>query len=269
MIPFKLNNNIEIPVIGTGTNTFGKVANNYNGELTGDTTPLHSAFELGYRLIDTAISYRNEDLVGKALQETDIDRKEFFVTSKIPNTPEYSGNDEKVSESVKASLRKLQVDYIDLYLIHHPLESSERNRAVWRILEEFVDSGQIRSIGVSNFNQEQLKDLIDHARIKPVVNQVESHPGAWNDDLIAFTQAQGLVAEAWGPFWGVNEPIIAALTPIRQKYNKSWAQVILRYQFERQVVVIPKSHNPEKQRQNLDIFNFQLSAEDKEIIKAL
>lgn len=266
---FELNNGIKIPAVGTGTNTFGKVGNNYNGELTGDTTPLHSAFQLGYRLIDTAISYRIEDLVGKALQETDIDRTEFFVTTKIPNEPAYVANDEKVSQTVKASLQKLKVDYIDLYLIHHPLESLEKNRVVWKVLEKFVDSGQIRSIGVSNFNKEQLKDLVEHARIKPAIHQIESHPGSWNDDLIRFTQAQGIIAQAWGPLWGVNDPIIAASTTIGQKYNKSWAQVLLRYQLERQVAVIPKSHHVRRQQENIEIFDFQLDADDKEKIKVL
>ncbi|HLQ39653.1 MAG TPA: aldo/keto reductase [Tetragenococcus sp.] len=265
----KLNTGIDLPMVGSGTNTFGKVDHEYMGDIDGDTTEILSAIEQGYRHFDTAISYRNEAVLGKALKESGKTRNEFFLTSKIPGTKEYYAGEEDVKKGVEQSLKALSTDYLDLYLIHHPWEDLEGILAVWRVLEKYVDAGKIKAIGVSNFKEKELKYLLDNARIKPAVNQVESHPGNWNDEIIAFCLENQLVAEAWGPLTNVTDTAKEALSKIGGKYGKSWAQVILAYQVERGVVVIPKSHNPERQKQNLEIFDFSLSDEDKKIIAGL
>lgn len=269
MKTFKLNNGIEIPVIGMGTNTFGKVDGDFDAEINNDTTELQTAIAAGYRLIDTAIMYRNEAVIGKAVKESGIDRSAFFITSKIPGTPEAIGTDELVHQSVQFSLEQLDLEYIDLYLIHHPWEDLQDMLRVWHILEEYVEKGLIRSLGVSNFSNEQLAYLIEHGEIKPTVNQIQSHPDNWNDDIVDFCLAHGVIPEAWGPLKRISEASLQTITEIAEKHKKTWAQIILNYQIERGVLVIPKSHNPERQKQNLDIFDIRLSEEEKQVLKSL
>jgi len=268
----RLNTDVKMPIVGSGTNTYGKEDNKYNGEITGDTTELKSAIEAGYRHFDTAISYRNESVVGKSVKESGLDREGFFLTSKIPTKPEkkeFRENEETVRRNLDSSLEKLGTDYIDLYLIHDPWEDLEEVAEVWNILEEYLDQGKFKAIGVSNFNEEQLGYLLEHSRIKPAVNQVVSHPGKWNHDIINFSKEQGVVPEAWGPLSGVAEEAKTTLQEIGDKYGKSWAQVILRYQIQRGVVVIPKSHNAERQKENLDVFDFELTEEEQHMIEKL
>ena len=263
---FKMNNGIEIPVIGIGTNSFGKEGSVFDGEINYDTTELISAIDNGYRLIDTAILYRNEAVIGKAVSESSVAREDFFITSKIPGRKEEIESDELIHKNVQFSLSELGMDYLDLYLIHQPLENNEDNLRVWRILEEYVDNKQIRSIGVSNFNNEQLAYLLEYALIKPVINQIESHPDNWQDDLIEFCLANDVIPEAWGPLKRISEESMDKLMEIANKYNKSWAQVVLNYQINRGVLVIPKSHNATRQKENLDIFDFELTSEEKETL---
>ncbi len=269
MLLFTLNNGLQIPALGSGTNTFGKAGGSYAGEINFDTTELSSAITLGYRHFDTAISYRNEAVIGKAIQESGIDRKEFFVTSKIPGRVEYYGSDDKVRQGVEESLSNLQMDYIDLYLIHHPWDNLEEMLSMWRVLETYVDSGVLKSIGVSNFNEEQLGYILEHGRIKPAVNQIQSNAAHWNNDIIEYSKANGVIPEAWGPMKGISGKTEAALTAIGKNYNKTAAQVVLRYQLERGVIVIPKSHNNLRQAANIDVFDFELSIDDKAKIEAL
>lgn len=261
-----LNTDIKLPIVGSGTNTFGKVNHEYTGKINGDTTEIQRAIDVGYRHFDTAISYRNESVVGKALEESDKDRSEFFITSKIPGKEEYYVDEEAVKKGVKQSLQALNTDYIDLYLIHHPWDNFEQMLAMWRVLESYVDKGILKAIGVSNFDEKQLGYLIENSRIKPAVNQVESHPGNWNDTIIDYSLEHQVVPEAWGPLTRVSEQSQKELEKIAEKYDKTWAQVLLRYQIERGVVVIPKSHNQKRQQQNLEIFDFELSDKDKQII---
>ena len=263
---FKMNNGIEVPVIGIGTNSFGKEGNVFDGAINNDTKELVSAIENGYRLIDTAIAYRNEAVIGKAVSESAVARKEFFITSKIPAKEAYAATDELVKESVEFSLDNLGAGYMDLYLIHQPLETNEDNLRVWRVLEEYVDMGKILSIGVSNFKNDQLAYLLEHARIKPVMNQIESHPDNWQDEIIEFCLANDVIPEAWGPLKRIGEESMKKLEEIGAKHEKSWAQVILNYQINRGVLVIPKSHNATRQKENLDVFDFELSEEEKEIL---
>lgn len=263
----KMNNGLMIPVLGTGTNTFGKENGNFHGEITYDTKELRSAIELGYRLIDTAIYYRNEAVIGKAVKESNIDRSEFFITSKIPADKKFAETDELVQYHVEQSLKAIDLNYIDLYLIHFPLETNEENLRVWRILETFVDQGHIKSIGVSNFNIDQLAYLIQHARIKPVLNQFQSYPGKHQQSLIDYCKANNVIPEAYQSFAKLDAKIKDMLIEIAKPYHKTWSQIILNYQVNEGLVVIPKSHNKHHQFENIDAFDFELSKKDRETIK--
>jgi diketogulonate reductase-like aldo/keto reductase len=264
-----MNNGLTIPVLGTGTNTFGKENNDFYGKITYDTKELRSAIELGYRLIDTAIYYRNEAVIGKAVKASNIDRSEFFITSKIPGEKEFSETNESVKYHVEQSLKLLDIDYIDLYLIHFPLETNEENLRVWRVLETFVDKTLIKSIGVSNFNEDQLAYLIKHARIKPVINQFQSYPGKHQQSLIDFCKVNDVIPQAYQSLAKLDAMTKDILIELAKPYNKSWSQVILNYQINEGLVVIPKSHSKQHQFENIDIFDFKLSNKDIETIKNL
>lgn len=264
---FRMNNGLMIPVLGTGTNTFGKENGDFFGKITYDTKELVSAIQLGYRLIDTAIYYRNEAVIGKAVKESNIDRREFFITSKIPEKKEYTESNESIKYHVEQSLKLLDMDYLDLYLIHFPLESNEENLRVWRVLETFVDKGLIKSMGVSNFNENQLSYLIEHARIKPVINQFQSYPGKHQQRLIDFCKANDIIPEAYQSLAKVDTKTKDKLIEIAKPYNKSWSQICLNYQINQGLVVIPKSHNKQHQFENIDVFDFELTTNDKETIK--
>ncbi len=264
---FKLSNYFEIPALGCGTNTFGKKNHEYMGDLTYDTTELVSAIEVGYRHFDTAVSYRNEEVVGLALEQSGIDRGEFFITSKLPTDKESVKDIHSVQTIIEESLARLRVDYIDLYLVHHPMEDKKETKRVWRMLEGYAGLSIIRSIGVSNFSEKQLEKLLKKAEVLPVVNQIESHPGHWNHSLIEFCQANNILPVAWSPLRGLKD--FPELAEIGQKYGKSAAQVALRYQIDRGVAVIPKSVSPARQAENFAIFDFTLSDEDRKRIGKL
>ena len=261
-----LNNNKQIPIIGSGTNTFGKVNNDYSADINFDTTELQSAITNGYRHFDTAISYRNEAVIGKAITESDVPREEFFITSKLPGKPEYTKDEATIDEAVKNSLEAFQTDYIDLYLIHHPWDNDEEMVATWKVLEKHAKAGILKSIGVSNFSKDQLQLILDNATIKPTVNQIKSHPGEWNHDVIEFGREHEVFAEAWSPLSGVSDANRERLNAIGEKYGKSWAQVVLNFQIDREVIVIPKSHNFDRQKSNLEVFDFELTEEEKQEI---
>ncbi len=269
MKTIKLNTGIDIPVIGSGTNTYGKKNHDYQAAINDDTTEIRSAIAAGYRHFDTAISYRNEAVVAKGIAESGLERSAFFITSKLPGNSEYTAHATAVQKGVEHSLNALNTDYIDLYLIHHPWDNLAEMLATWQVLEDYVDKGVLKAIGVSNFNQEQLSHLLAHARIKPAVNQIESHPGKWNDAIIDYSLKEGVVPEAWGPLSRVNEQARESLTAIGNDYGKTWAQVILHYQVARGVIVIPKSHDKHRQELNLALFDFHLTDEQKMIIAAL
>ena len=259
----------KIPLIGTGTNTYGKEGNQYRGKLNEDFSALKSTIQAGYRLIDTAISYRNEAGVGKTIFESSIPREEFYITTKIPSDDVYISSKKAVEETVLKSLENLKTEYIDLYLIHHPIDDKEKLKHTWEVLESFVDNGKIKSIGVSNFTIEMLETVQNFARIQPVVNQIQSNPHTWNHELIDYMLKNDIVPEAWGPLSKVTPEQMDKLAKIAENYGKNWAQVILRYQIQRGVVVIPKSHSKEHQISNLELFDFELTKEDQFVIESL
>lgn len=256
-----LNNGNQMPIIGSGTNTYGKENNEYHGELNGDFSDFKSAIEAGYRSVDAAISYNNEEGIGRTLAESQVPREELFITTKIPNKDEYVSTKEAVRETIDNSLKNFQTDYLDLFLIHHPIENKEYFKQTWEVFEEYYKAGKLKNIGVSNFDEDLLNELKEFATVKPAVNQIQINLKEKNNELIEVLKKEDIVPVAWGPMKASDEQT-EALEKIGEKYAKSGAQVLLRYQTQRGIVVIPKSHNPKNQKANLEILDFELTKED-------
>ncbi|CAG9609384.1 aldo/keto reductase [Pseudoneobacillus rhizosphaerae] len=263
-----LNNGLKMPIVGTGTNTYGKVSHEYNGALTNEIPELISALELGYRSIDGAIMYRNEELVGRVLAESNVPREELFITTKVPANEEYISSKEATRAAIDNSLKNFQTDYLDLLLIHFPIEDKVQLKNTWEVFEEYYEAGKLKAIGVSNFGKNHLDVLKEFANVKPAVNQIQVNLKEPNKDLLAILLEEGITPVAWGPMKAeIHQK--EALDEMGKAYNKSGAQVLLRYQIQRGVVVIPKSHNCKNQASNIDLFDFELSAEDVEKINNL
>lgn len=223
------------------------------------------AISTGYRLIDTAASYMNEEAVGKAIKNSGIKRDELFVTTKLWMQ---SNGYEGTKKSFENSLKRLQLDYLDLYLMHQPYGDVYGE---WRAMQDLYKEGMVRAIGVSNFHPDRLIDLIIHNEIVPAVNQVETHPFHQQIETQKFLQENNVQIESWGPFAEGKNNIFhnELLLSTGRKYNKSIAQVVLRWLIQRGVVAIPKSVRKERMAENFNIFDFELSAEDMEAVKAL
>lgn len=223
------------------------------------------AINTGYRLIDTAAAYFNEEAVGTAIKKSGIPRKELFITTKLWIQ---DAGYENAKKAFQTSLDKLGLDYLDLYLIHQPMNDYYGS---WRAMEELYEAGKIRAIGVCNFYPERLADLCVNAKIKPMVNQVELHPFFTQKSALATMKEFEVQPEAWGPLaegkHGIftNEKLVA----IAEKHNKSVAQVVLRWNIQRGVVVIPKSTHKERIEENINIWDFALSEEEMSIIDSL
>lgn len=262
----KLNSGELMPIIGTGTNTYGKEGNQYNGDLNDDFSALESAIKLGYRSIDAAVSYRNEAGVGKTVANSGIDRDEFFITSKIPRDEEYYKTKDAVRNTIDNSLKNFDTDYLDLYLIHHPIENDEYFQHTWEVLEEYYKLGKLKSIGVSNHDEALLNKMKEFATVKPTVNQIQVNLKNPNTELIELLKKMDIAPVAWGPM-KVEDHQKETLVNIGEKYGKSWGQVLLKYQIQRGIIVIPKSHNKDNQAANLNLFDFELANEDLVRIK--
>jgi diketogulonate reductase-like aldo/keto reductase len=223
------------------------------------------AIGTGYRLIDTAASYMNEEAVGNGIKHSGINRKELFVTTKL--WLEDAG-DEKTNKAFERSLNRLQLDYLDLYLIHQPYGDVY---GAWRAMEKIYKEGKVRAIGVSNFYLDRIMDLMIHNVVKPAVNQIETHPFHQQIDTQQFLQENKVQIEAWGPFAEGKHNLFQneVLASIAGKYGKSIAQVVLRWLMQRGVVAIPKSTRKERMAENLAIFDFELTAGDMAAIKTL
>lgn len=223
------------------------------------------ALKVGYRHIDTAQSYFNEEEVGNAIKKSGIPREELFITTKV--WIEHYGYEE-CRKSVIESMRKLQLDYIDLVLLHQPFADYY---GAWRALEELYAGGKLRAIGVSNFNPDRLVDICSFSRIKPMVNQVETHPHNQQKAAHEWMNKYGVVHEAWAPFGEGRGGLFTdpVLEKIAAKYGKTTAQVMLRWHIQRGIAVIPKSTHIERMRENFDVFGFTLSDEDMQAIAAL
>lgn len=223
------------------------------------------ALSVGYRLIDTAAAYFNEEAVGAAIKKSGIPRKELFITTKLWIQ---DAGYENAKKAFQVSLDKLGLDYIDLYLIHQPMNDYYGS---WRAMEELYEEGKVRAIGICNFYPERLTDLCLNAKIKPMVNQVELHPFFAQTGALETMKEFGVQPEAWGPMAEGKHGIFThpVLTEIGAKYGKTAAQVALKWNAQRGVVIIPKSVHKERMEENLDIWDFRLSDEDMEAIGAL
>lgn len=226
---------------------------------------VYDAIQTGYRLIDTAASYGNEEAVGQAIQRAGVPRADLFVTTKLWIAD--AGYD-KTRPAFERSLQRLQLDYLDLYLIHQPFGDVY---GAWRVMEELYQEGRVRAIGVSNFQPDRLMDLIVHNAVVPAVNQIETHPFNQQIATQQFLQENQVQIESWGPFAEGKHNIFQneVLLALAEKYQKSVAQVILRWLTQRGVVVIPKSVRLERMRENFNIFDFDLNVEDMAALVAL
>lgn len=223
------------------------------------------AIETGYRLIDTAQSYMNEEAVGKAIKRSGVAREDLFITTKLwIQTDGYEG----AKKAFETSLKKLQLDYLDLYLIHQPYGDVYGE---WRAMEELYKEGKVRAIGVSNFQPDRLIDLIIHNEIVPAVNQIETHPFHQQNDTQNFLKENNVQIESWGPFAEGKNDIFKneLLQSIGDKYSKSIAQVVLRWLTQRGVIAIPKSVRKERMAENFNSLDFELSTDEMEAIKTL
>ena len=253
----KLNNGVEMPILGFGVYQIPDYDECKRAVL--------DALETGYRLIDTASAYFNEKAVGDAIKESGINRKELFITTKLwINNAGY----ENAKKGFETSMEKLQLDYLDLYLIHQPFGDYYGS---WRAMEELYENKKVRAIGVCNFYPDRLMDLAEHNKIKPAINQIETHPFFQREYDNEIMKNYGTQIESWGPFAeGRNDMFTnPILSEIGKKYNKSTAQVILRWLIQRNVVVIPKSVHKERIIENFNIFDFELSADDMDKIKSM
>ncbi|WP_426499574.1 aldo/keto reductase [Streptomyces sp. D54] len=252
-----LNNGVTIPQLGFGV-----------FQVPDDETSaaVSAALEAGYRSIDTAAIYGNEVGVGRALAASGIPREELFVTTKLWNADQ--GHDATLA-AFDASLAKLGLDYVDLYLIHWPTPAHDLYPESWRAFEKLAADGRIRAAGVSNFQPAHLRRVLETGTLVPAVNQIELHPGLQQAELRAFHAEHGIATEAWSPLAQgalLNEE---ALVSIAERHGKSPAQVVLRWHLQLGNVVIPKSVTPERIRQNIDVFDFELSAADMDAVAAL
>ena len=222
------------------------------------------ALELGYCSIDTASIYGNESGVGKAINESGIHREDIFLTTKVWNTDQ--GFNQTLA-AFEASIKRLQQDYIDLYLIHWPVQ--EKYKESWRALEQLYHQGRVRAIGVSNFLVHHLKDLLADCEIVPMVNQVEFHPRLVQPTLLDFCRTEGIQVEAWSPIMRGKVLEIPELIEVAQKYGKTAVQIVLRWDLQHNVVTIPKSSRKDRLAANKEIFDFELTEEEMSLIDAL
>ncbi len=251
-----LNNGVEMPILGFGV-----------FQIPPDATEqaVLDALQAGYRHLDTAASYGNEESVGRAIAASGIPREQLFLTTKMwINDAGETG----ARQAFYTSIQKLGVDHLDLYLIHQPFGDYYSS---WRAMEQILAEGGSRAIGVSNFHSDRLIDLIDHNQVVPAVNQVETHPFHQRVDDQAFMAEHGVQIESWGPFAEGRNNLFTdpVLTSIGEAHGKSVAQVVLRWLTQRGVVAIPKSVRPERMAHNIDIFDFELSADELSRIAAL
>ena len=252
-----LNNGVEMPILGFGVFQITDLA---ECERT-----VRDAIDVGYRLIDTAASYENEEAVGNAIRASGVPRNELFMTTKlwIADT-----GYEKTKRAFDRSMKRLQLDYLDLYLIHQPYGDVFGS---WRAMEELYREGRIKVIGVSNFHPDRVMDFIVHNEVMPAVDQVETHPFHQQVETQKFLAENNIQIESWGPFAEGKNNIFGndVLVSIAEKHGKTVAQVILRWMTQRDIIVIPKSVRKDRMAENFDIFNFELAQEDMNVIRQL
>lgn len=255
-----LNDGTKMPQIGLG------VWQAKDGEET--RSAVHSAIAAGYRLIDTAMVYQNETSVGQAIKDSGVSRNDLFITTKLWNSDQGSTT---VRPALEASLERLGLDYIDLYLIHWPTPARDLYVDTWKQMEQLKADGLVRSIGVSNFRIEDLERLRQETSTVPSVNQIELHPNFQQRELREYCAQHGIQVESWSPIGGSKGTLLTdeTITKLGQSYGKTPAQIIIRWHLQHGLVVIPKSVRPERIQENLDIFDFELTAGDMAIIDTM
>ena len=252
----QLSNGVKIPIIGFGTYKL----QNENDEAC---NIVKEAINAGYRSIDTASFYNNEEGVGKGIRESGLPREELFVTTKV------WVNDEGYENTTKAfnkSLEKLGLDYIDLYLVHWPTENIKET---WRAIENLYREKKVRAIGVCNSTVKQLEEIIGFSEINPMVNQVEIHPNRSEKELLKVCKRHNIVVQAWSPIMRGQLSSNSIIKNLAQKYDKSEAQIILRWHLQNNVIAIPKTSHPKRIKENIDIFDFEIEKEDMENIDSI
>ncbi len=258
-----LNDGTKIPTVGFGT---------YKCTEQEGIESVRSAISNGYSLIDTAAFYGNEETVGKGIKASGVSREEIYLTTKLWR--ENLGY-ESTKKEFEKSLKRLDVDYIDLYLIHWPANAKnydnwqKANADTWRAMEELQAEGKIKSIGVSNFFQEHLEALFQTANVIPSINQIEFHPGYWQQELVAYCKKQNIAVESWSPLARGKVFGNKVLESISNKHNKTVSQVCLRWIIQHEVIVIPKSTSTKRIQENINLFDFELSLEEMELINTL
>lgn len=267
MTHYTLNNGLEIPAVGFGT---------YKTTTGNDAEIIRKAIEQGYRHFDTAAFYDNEEYLREAIAESGLNREDFFLTSKL-----WKGNlgYEETYAAFEASCKRLGTDYLDLYLIHWPRPLAdeeyildtwrELDAASWKAMEELYRAGRVKAIGLSNFLPHHIENLLQHASVQPMVDQLELHPGYMQRFARDYCKRQNIQMEAWSPIGRarvMEEPVLLRLA---QKYQKSVAQICIRFLLQSNVLPLPKSSAPERMRQNLDVFDFSIEEEDLSILETL
>ena len=258
-----LSNGVKLPCLGYGT---------WQSPKEDARKGVKTAIDLGYRHIDTAFAYGNEDAVGEGIRDSGIARDELFVTTKHWITDR---GYEKTIKAVETSLKNLGLDYVDLYLIHWPCvgkvtpEWKEINAATWRGFEKMYKDGKIRAIGLSNFEKKHVEALMETAEIAPMVNQIEFHPGYTQMDNVKYSKEFGMAVEAWSPLGSGAVLKDEFLGGIAAKYGKSTAQLCIRFALQNDVIPMPKSVTPERIKQNMEVFDFEISDEDMKAIAAM
>ena len=260
---FTLANGVEIPAVGFGT---------YKAADNTDEAIISEAIRHGYRHLDTAAFYFNEEAVGKAVRESGIPREEFFLTSKV--WKDHLGYDSTLQE-FESTCKRLGTDYLDLYLIHWPRPSDlnaewrDLDVETWKALEDLYKSKKVRAIGVSNFLPKHLKALLKSAEVVPMIDQIEFHPGWMQPETVSFCEEHGILVEAWSPLGSGKLLSDPALVALAEKYNRSTAQICLRWCLQKGKLPLPKSTTPSRIEENLRLFDFQISKEDSDLIDGL
>ena len=260
---YTLENGMKIPVLGFGTYKMGG---------SSDLDVLKDAIKVGYRYFDTASIYETERVLGQAIKESGIPREEFFIVTK-------AWIDERGYEEVKAamdrSLQRLQMDYLDLYLIHWPKASlkeenwKERDIETWRGMEEMCKAGKTRGLGLSNFLPNHLDVILEHARLKPQVDQLEVHPGYSQEAAVAYGQSRGVRMQAWSPLGRGDAVHNEIMNMFAEKYGKTTSQICLRFLIQKGIIPLVKSSTPEHMEQNKNVFDFEITKEDMQILSCM
>lgn len=251
-----LSNGVEIPALGFGTWQIE--------EYPLAAVSVRAALQAGYRHIDTAAAYGNEEGVGRGIEESGVSRKDIFLTTKLWNTDQ---GYEATLRAFDKSLRKLQTDYVDLYLIHWP--KGELSAESWKAFEKIYHEGMARAIGVCNFHEHHLELLLPHCEVRPMVNQIELHPLLTQEPLRAFCEKQDIRIEAWSPLMRGKLFDVPLLKKLADKYNRPVSQIVLRWDVQQGIITIPKSAHKKRIEENMQLFDFELSEEDMAQISSL